>query len=98
MAQRLRAAVYGIMLCACVGLEITVVITLHSQYCLNSQYGVEVRVFSASFLTTSPAWVTEDVHIRTPECKLRITRVIDHSHRYIEDVVIGTVPVGAGLV
>ena len=83
MTEWLRTAVYGIMLCACVSLEVLVVVTLHTEYILYSENCVHVRVLTVSLLTASPSWVTEDVHVRTPECELRIARVIDHAHRHI---------------
>ena len=79
---------YRIMLGAGVCLEITVVISLHTQYCLDSQYRIKVRVFSAGLLSTSPPWVTEYVHIGTPEGKFRVSRVIDYSHRNIEYIMV----------
>ena len=95
MTQRLGTAMHCIMLRAGVGLEVTVMVALHSQYSLHAKYGIEVRVFSAGLLATSPSRITEDVHIRTPECKLRIARVIYDSHRYVEDIVVRAVPVCA---
>ena len=88
MAQRLRAAVYGIMLCAGVGLEVAVVIALHSQYSLNSEYCIEVWVLSTGLLATAPAWISEDIYIRTPECKFGISGVVYHSHWYVEYIVV----------
>ena len=95
VSQRFWPAMYGIVLGACMCLEIFVVITLHTQYGLYTQYGIQVGVFSASFLAASPTGVTEDVYVRTPESQLRIARVIDNSHRYVEYIMVRTVPIGS---
>ena len=86
---------YGIVLGACMCLEIFVIVTLHTQYGLYTQYGIQVGVFSASFLTASPTGITEDVYVRTPESQLRIARVINNSHGYVEYIMVRTVPIGS---
>ena len=98
MAQRLRATVHGIVLGAGMGLEVVVVIALHAQHGLHAQYGVQIGVFAAGLLTASPSGVTEDVDIGAPEGEFGIAWVIGDAHRHVEHVVVGTVPVGAGLV
>ena len=46
VSQWLRTAVYRIVLCACMGLEILVVISLHSEYVLYSKDGIQVWVLA----------------------------------------------------
>ena len=101
MALRLWAAVYSIVLGTSVGLEILVVITLHTENGLHTQNGIQIRVFTTSFLTTSPTGVTEDVHVWTPESQFRVARIVSDTHWHIEEfrvIVVGTVPVGTCLV
>ena len=84
MTERFRTAVYRIMLCTSVCLEVFVVVALHSEYVLYSEDCIEIWIFTVGLLSTSPSRVTEDVHVRTPEGKFGVTRVVDHTHRYIE--------------
>ena len=101
VALRLRTAVYSIVLGTSVGLEVLVVVALHTQNSLHTQNGVQVRVFATSFLTTSPTRIAEDVHVRTPERQLWVAWIVSHTHWHIEQlwiVVVGTVPVGTCLV
>ena len=98
VAQRFRTAVYGVVLGAGVGLEVLVVVALHAEHRLYAQDGVQVGVFAAGLLSASPARVTEDVDVGAPEGELGVAGIIDHAHGHIEDVVVGTVPVGTGLV
>ena len=65
--QRLRSAVYCIVLCAGVYLVVFLVVALHCLYGLCSHNCAQVRVLARSFLTASPSGVTEDVHVRAPE-------------------------------
>ena len=88
MTEWLRTAVNCIVLCTCVGLEILVIVTLHTEYVLYTENCIHERILSVSLLTTAPSWVTEDVHVRTPECKLRVAWVVDYAHRNVEDVVV----------
>ena len=98
VAQGFGTAVYGVVLGAGVGLEITVVVALHAEYRLHAEHGVHVRVFAAGLLSASPAWVTEYVDVRAPEGQLRVAGIIGDAHRDVEYIVVGTVPVGTGLV
>ena len=101
VAQGLRTTVYGIVLGTGVGLEIAVVVALHTQNGLHTQHSIHIGVLTAGLLSTSPAWVTEDVDIRTPERQLRIARIVGHTLWHIEQlriVVVGAVPVGTGLI
>ena len=98
VAQGLRSAVHRIVLCTSVGLEIFLVVALHSQYGLYSKDAGQIRVLSAGLLSASPARVTEDVDVRTPEGQFRISGNIVGAHANVEDVVVRAVPVGAGLV
>ena len=98
VAQWLRTAVHGIMLGAGMGLEVFVIVALHTQHGLHTEHSVQVGVFTAGLLSASPAWVTEDIDIRAPEGELGVAGIVGHAHGHIEDVVVRTVPVGAGLV
>ena len=101
VALWLRTAVYSIVLGTSVGLEVLVVVALHTQNSLHTQHSVQIRVFTTSFLTTSPTRIAEDVHVRTPERQLRVAWIVSHTHWHIEQlwiVVVGTVPVGTCLV
>ena len=80
------------------GLQVMLVIALHTQYRLNTQDSIQIRVLAAGLLSPSPAGVTEDIHIRAPECQLWIPRIINLSHRHMEDVMITAVPVGTSLI
>ena len=71
---------------------------LHAEDGLDAEDGIHVGVFATGLLAASPAGVAEDVDVRTPETEFGIAGVIDHAHGHIEDVVVGTVPVGTGLV
>ena len=88
----------GVVLGASVGLEISAVVTLHTQHGLNSQYGVKVGILAARFLTAPPTGIAEYVYVGAPERKLWIPRIVDHAHWHVEDVVVRAVPVSAGLV
>jgi hypothetical protein len=46
VTETLRAAVYSIMLCTCMGLEILVVVALHSEDILYSQDGVKIWILA----------------------------------------------------
>ena len=101
VAQRLRTAVYSIVLGTGMGLEVLIVIALHTQNSLNAQDGIHIGVFTAGLLTTSPTRVTEDIDIRTPERQLGVARIVSGTHSHIEKlrvIVVGTVPVGTSLV
>ena len=101
VAQRLGAAVDGIVLGTGMGLEIAAVVALHAEDGLYAQYGVHVGILAAGLLAAPPAGITEDVDVRAPEGELWIARIIDHAHGDIEQlgvVVVSTVPVGACLV
>ena len=101
VAQGLWSAVYGIVLGTGVGFKVLIVVALHAQHGLNTQYGIQIGVLAAGFLSASPARVTEDVDVRTPEGKLWVTRIIGNAHGHIKQlriVVVGTVPVGTGFV
>ena len=98
VAQGLWSAVYGIVLGAGMGLEVLIVVALHTQHGLYTQYGIQIGVLATGFLSTTPTWVAEDIYIRAPERKLRVTRIIGNAHGHIKKlgvVVIGSVPVGA---
>ena len=101
MAQGLRTTVYGIVLGTGMGLEILVVVALHTQYGLYSQHSIQIRILATCLLSTSPTRVTEDIDVRTPEGQLRIAWVVGHTLWHVEQlgvVVVSTVPVGTGLV
>ena len=80
------------------GLEITVVVALHTKYGLHTKHSIHIGVFTAGFLSTTPSWVTENVHIGTPESKFGIAWVVSHTHRHIEYIVVRTIPVGTGFI
>ena len=88
MAQRLRTAVDGIVLCAGVGLEILVIVALHTEDGLKAQHRGQIRVLTVGLLAAAPPRVTEDVDIRTPEAQFRVARIIGHTHRNVEDIVV----------
>ena len=98
VAERFGTAVYGIVLGAGVGLVVAGIVSLHAQDGLEAQDTGQIRVFPAGFLAATPARVTEDVHVGAPEGEFRIAGVVGHAHRHVEDVVVGAVPVGTGLV
>ena len=82
-------------------LEIMVIITLHTQYCLHTQYGIQIGILTTGLLSTSPTGITEDVDIWTPEREFGITWIIDDTHGYIEQFrifVVGAIPVGTSLI
>ena len=85
MTERFRTAVYCIMLCTSVCLEVSVVVALHSEYVLYSEDCIEIWIFTVGLLSASPSRVTEDVHVRTPECELRIAWIIDDTHWNVVD-------------
>ena len=96
---------YGIVLRARVRLIIGLAIQrdrfLHAQDGLHTQYGIQVRVLTTGLLTTTPARITEDVDVGTPERQLRIAGIVRHALWYVEQlrvIVVGTVPVGTCLV
>ena len=84
VAQGLWTTMYGIVLGTSVGLEVFVVVTLHTQYGLYAQNGIQIRILTTSLLATPPTWITEDVDIRTPESQLRISWIVNHPHRNIK--------------
>ena len=101
VAQGFRTAVYGVVLGTGVGLEVALVIALHAEHGLYAEHGIHIGVFAASLLASSPAGVTEDVHVRTPEGEFGVAWVVDDAHGHIKQfgvVVVGAVPVGAGFV
>ena len=101
VAQGLWSAVYGIVFGTGVGLKVLIVVALHAQHGLYTQYGIQIGVLAAGFLSTSPTWIAEDVNVRAPECKLRVTRIVGYTHGYVKQlriIVVGTVPVGTGFV
>ena len=101
VAQWLWSAVYGIVFGTSVSLKVLIVVALHAQYGLHTQHGIHIGVLATSFLTTSPTRITEDIHIRTPESKFRIARVVNYTHGHVEQfriVVVGAIPVGTSLI
>ena len=56
----------GKVLGTCMRLVILRVVALHTEHHAQSHAGTEVRVLAVGFLSTSPAWVAEDVHVRCP--------------------------------
>ena len=101
VAQGFRTAMYCIVFGTGMRLKVAVVISLHTQYGLYTQHRIHIGILATGFLTTSPAWVAEDVDIWTPERQLRITRIVGHTLWHVEQlrvVVVSAVPVGTGLV
>ena len=98
MTQRLWTTMNSIVLCTGMSLEVFVIITLHTENCLNTKNSIHIWVLTTGLLTTSPTRVTEDIHVRTPESKLWIARIVCHAHRNIEHVMVRTVPVCTSLV
>ena len=105
MAQGLRTTVYGIVLGTgmrlVIGLPIQRDRFLHTQDGLYTQHGIQIGILTTGLLTASPTWITEDVDIRTPEGQFRITRIVRHTLRYVEQlriIMVGTVPVGTSLI
>ena len=98
VAQRLGTAVYGIVLGTGMGLEITAIVALHAEDGLHTQYCIHIGILATGLLTATPTGIAEDVHIGTPEGEFGVAGVVDDTLGYVEDVVVGTVPVGTGLV
>ena len=98
VAQWFRTAMHGIVLGAGMGLEVFGVVALHAEHRLHTQYGIHIGVLAAGLLSPAPPRVAEDVHIGAPEGEFGVARIVDGPHGHIEHVVIGAVPVGAGLV
>ena len=93
----LWTAMYGIVLSTCVGLVVLLVVTLHTEYSLHTKYCIQIWVLTASLLTTSPTWVTEDVYVWTPIGQFWVAWYMVGSHCYIEDRS-RAVPVGTGFI
>ena len=101
VAQGLWSAVYGIVLGTGVGLEILGVVALHAQDSLDTEDGIQIGVLATRLLTASPTWITEDIDIRTPKGQFWIARIIGDTLGDVKQfrvVVVGTIPVGTGLV
>ena len=98
VAQRLGTAVHGIVLGTSVGLEVLIVVALHTLYRSHTEHGIHIGILTTGLLTASPTGITEDVHIRAPEGELGIAGIVGHAHGHVEDVVVRAVPVGTGLV
>ena len=97
VAQRLGTAVHGIVLGAGMQLVIFLVGALHGLDGLGAHHGVEVRVLAGSLLSASPSGVAEYVDVRAPEGKALMPDVAVGLGD-AEDMVVGGVPDGAGLV
>ena len=98
MTLALGAAVHCIVLGAGMGFVVLLVIALHTLYVGNTQNAHVVGILTVSLLTAAPARITEDVNIGAPECQLGIAGNVVGTHLYIEDVMVGAVPVGASLI
>ena len=98
VAQGLRSAMHGVVLRAGVGLIVFGIVALHAEHGLQAQDAGEVRVLAAGLLAAAPAGIAENVDVRAPEGELRVAGIVGYAHRHVEDVVVGAVPVGAGLV
>ena len=98
VTHRFRTAVDSIMLGTSMGLVVLLVITLHALYILDTEDGHQIRVLSVGLLAAAPAGIAEDVDVRAPEGQLGIARIVAGLITDIEDVVVRTVPIGAGLV
>ena len=68
---------------------------LHAQHGLYAKHSIQKGVLAARLLSASPTWVTEDVHVRTPERQFRIARIVHLAHTHMLHAVVGAVPVGA---
>ena len=98
VAQGLWSAMHGIVLGTGMRLDVFVIIALHTQYGLHAQYGIHVGIFTAGLLSASPARITEDIHVGTPESQFGITRIVGLAHAHMLHAVVRAVPVGACLV
>ena len=98
VTHRLRTAVDGIVLGACMGLVVLLVVALHTLDILDAEDSHEIRVLAVGLLAAAPARVTEDIDVRAPERQLGVAGIIPGPVSDIENVVVRTVPVGAGLI
>ena len=89
---------YSIVLGTSVCLEILIVVALHTQNSLYTENSIQVRILTTGFLTAAPPWITEDIHVRTPEGELGVARVVGGTHLHVEHIMVGTVPVGTCLI
>ena len=101
VAQGFWSAVHSIVLGTSVGFKVFVVVALHTKNGLHTKHGVQIGVLTACFLTASPAWVTEDVDVWTPEGEFWVAWIVNHSHWHVKQfgiVVVSAIPVGARLI
>ena len=92
---------HSVVLRTGVGLEVVLVVALHTQYGLHAQHSIHIGILATGLLTTTPTGISEDIHIRTPERQLRIARIVDRTLRHVKQrriLMVRTVPVGTRLV
>ena len=98
VAQGFGSAMHGIVLGAGMSLQVVVVVALHAEHGLHTEYGIQIGILATGLLSASPAGVTEDVDIRAPERQLGVAGIVGLAHSHMLHTVVGAVPVGAGLV
>ena len=76
VARGLRSAVHGVVLAAGRHLQVDGVIALHAAHEGAAHGAGEEGVLAPGLHATPPARVAEDVHVRAPERKARIARVV----------------------
>ena len=71
--QWFRSAMYGKMFGTGRHFQVIGVVSLQAFYHCDAHFGCQVRILAVSLMSSSPAWVAEDVDVGCPECQSGIT-------------------------